>query len=841
MTNEQRTAGGRARGGGARRRTSSRALGLASRLLALLASAALLAGAAASPAAAAEADEPAAVSVLSPESGAYLGSSLDWSVDSAAAQADRLGRSSAVLEHSAPLPIGGTEAAYLAQFLRQAEGEGALAAITLRPEGDLADFGRGDAEQAVAALARARAGEALPLFVRFAPDMNSTWVSWGQRPEEYVAAFRIFARVLHDDLPDAVVVWSPTAGGAYPFAPAAPADSAALDTDGDGLLGPGDDPYRPYYPGDDVVDRVGLAAYHDPSGGGAPRNALPGAGELAAALSGPGGAGDLDFYGEYAEATGTPLLLETAAFYSPGAGGPEELAVKQAWWRQVMAAASDEAYPLLDVVLWRDSAATRPVVGEVVIDWRVSGSDEIAAAFAADVESSDLVPGPVYAPFTGSALGPATGGTISGTAAWIVVALTLLVAAGATAWGLSRRRGTALSYDGPPSRDLRIDLLRGLAVVFVVVNHLALVSIWQNATQEAIGMVSGAELFVLLSCAVLGLVHRPKVLGGGIGEVTLRTGRRAVTLYLTALVVTLVVGLVSLIDAVRSTPATTYIDEGTGAAGSEATGRVYDLYENIGSLLRYPADPSIVVDLAALRLGPWQVNILGLYVVMLAVSPLILWALSRRRWLPVLLVSWAVYAVQAFLRLRVLPSQFEDSFPLLSWQALFVTGVVAGFHRREIVAWFATRLGRIVLAVCVMATAGLAILSWNNPYLSSTFDLRLGLVPANTFAEVYSAAFERTTLDPGRVLNVLLVVVTGYAALTVLWRPIHRLIGWFLVPLGQATLYVFVMHVAFVLVIANVPILREGNPVVNSLAYVLVLGLLWLMVRTRFLFAVVPR
>ncbi|WKK73195.1 OpgC domain-containing protein [Rathayibacter oskolensis] len=370
---------------------------------------------------------------------------------------------------------------------------------------------------------------------------------------------------------------------------------------------------------------------------------------------------------------------------------------------------------------------------------------------------------------------------------------------------------------------------------------MALVSVWQNLTQEAIGMVSGAELFVLLSGGVLGMVHRPKVLGGGLGEVTLRTGARAWKLYVTALAVVVLVGLVSLVGFVDSTPATTYVDEGTGAAGSEATGRVYDLYAGIGSLLRYPVDPSIVLDLALLRLGPWQVNVLGLYVVMLAIAPLILWALSRGRWALVLLVSWAVYVLQAVLNLRVLPSQFEDSFPLLTWQALFVTGMVAGFHRREILAWFATRAGRALLGVAVVATVLLAVFSWNNPYLSSPLDVRLGLVPANTFSDVYSAAFERTSLDPGRVVNVLLVVVTAYAALSVLWRPAHRLLGWFFVPLGQATLYVFVMHVLFVLIVANVPLLREGSTVINSLAYLVVLGLLWVMVRTRFLFRIVPR
>ncbi|MDJ0325478.1 OpgC domain-containing protein [Cryobacterium sp. PH31-AA6] len=787
----------------------------------------------AAPAAAAETE-----SLFSPESGAYFGSSLDWSIDSAAEQTDRLGRSSGVLEHVASVPISDAEATYLAQFMRQAEEAGALAAVTLRPTGDLGAFDRQAAEAAVNALAGARQKEALPLYVRFAPDMNVNWVPWGQKPAQYVAAFRVFADVLHEDLPDAVVVWSPAAGGSYPFASARSTDDALLDTDGSGTLDSRDDPYGPFYPGDTFVDWVGLSAYHDVSGGGAPQNAVPVDGELDSDLR---GGGDLDFYDRFSAAGGKPLMLETAAFYSPGAGGSGALEIKRAWWRQVIAATSDDAYPLIDVVLWRDSSSARAVVGEVVIDWSITGSGETVAAFSADAATSDLVFGPLYTPFVPASPVQASGGTIDGVAAWIVIAAVFLAAVALTLWGFSRGRRGPLAYDGPPNRDLRIDMLRGVAIVFVVVNHVALLSVWQNVTQEAIGMVSGAELFVLLSGAVLGLVYRPKVLGGGIGEVTLRTGRRAWKLYVTTVVVVFVVGIVSLIGFVNSTPATTYVDQGTGAAGSEATGRVYNLYANFESIIRYPVDPSVIVDIALLRLGPWQVNVLGLYVVMLAIAPAILWALSRRRWALVLLVSWAVYVAQFFLQLRILPSQFEDSFPLLTWQALFVTGMVAGFHRREVLTWFATRRGRIVLAVCIVATVALAVFSWNNPYLSSAYDVRLGLVPANVFSDVYSFAFERTTLDLGRVVNVFVVTITAYAALSVLWKPVNRLFGWFFIPLGQATLYVFIMHVLFVLIVANVPVLREGNTLVNSLAYVLILGLLWIMVKTRFLFGIVPR
>jgi hypothetical protein len=457
----------------------------------------------AGPAAAAERD--AEDAALSPDSGAYFGAGIDWSVDTAAQQAERLGAAPAVLEHVTTVPITGSEADYLRQFLQQAEGVGALPAITLRPSGDLAGFAADEADAVVDAIAAARGEVDVPVYVRFAPDMNANWVPWGQQPTDYVKAFRVMADAVHEGLPAAVTVWSPAAGEGYPFAATPAVTDAALDTDGDDDFGTGDDPYGPYYPGAQYVDWVGLSAYHDPSGGGSPVNAVPGPNELDADLS---GGGDLDFYTRFAVATGTPMMLETAAFYAPGAGGASEFAVKRAWWQQVMAAAFESAHPLLDAVVWRDSSSTRAVVGEVAIDWSISGSAGSAAAFRADAATSGLVFGPVYDAIAPSG-SSSNGASISGLLAWLVAALVLTLAVVLTLWALVRFRAGRQGYSGPPRRDLRIDLLRGVAIVFVVVNHIALVSLLQNATQEAIGMVSGAELFVLLSGAVLAMVDRP--------------------------------------------------------------------------------------------------------------------------------------------------------------------------------------------------------------------------------------------------------------------------------------------------------------------------------------------
>lgn len=381
-------------------------------------------------------------------------------------------------------------------------------------------------------------------------------------------------------------------------------------------------------------------------------------------------------------------------------------------------------------------------------------------------------------------------------------------------------RGSArgrLGYEGPSHRDLRIDLLRGVAVAIVVVDHLALTSVVQSPTREAVGPVSGAELFILLSGAVLGMVHRPTVVGGGIGEVTLTLVRRSWKLYVIALGLTLAVGVISLLGFLNTKPVTSYVDG--GAAGG--TNRVYDLYPNFDSLVRYPVDPSVVIDLVLLRMGPWQVDILVLYTVLLATAPLVLWALSRRRWIAVLGVSGALFAIHAFLGLRVLPSRFEGSFPLLAWQILFVIGIVAGFYRREIVSWFATRT--LALSACVIATILLVAFSWTIP------------------SAIQSIAFERTLLGFGRVVIAFLLAITGYAALTAFWKPVQRLVGWFFVPIGQAPVYVFVVHILFVLIIANVPLLNEGNILINTIASLVILALVWTMVRTRFLVRALPR
>ena len=69
----------------------------------------------------------------------------------------------------------------------------------------------------------------------------------------------------------------------------------------------------------------------------------------------------------------------------------------------------------------------------------------------------------------------------------------------------------AWRYGEKSSRDLRIDWLRGLAMTCVIVDHSKLSSLLSWFSYERFWTVTAAEVFVVLSGAVLGMVYGRKL------------------------------------------------------------------------------------------------------------------------------------------------------------------------------------------------------------------------------------------------------------------------------------------------------------------------------------------
>ncbi|MFJ6000720.1 glycoside hydrolase family 26 protein [Arthrobacter sp. NPDC092385] len=331
---------------------------------------------------------------LAPADGTLMGVNLEWGRETLAEYSDKLGERPAVAVSFADFPFDEDDPGLIESAVDQLRQEGGMLLLTLEPEEGLAAVTEDHAAELAGMLAGFNAG-GVPVIVRFAHEMNGSWYRWGQQPDEYIAAFRRVADAVHRDAPGSAMMWAPNYGGGYPFAGGAfetlPGASGfvPLDTNGDGVLTSFDDPYAPYYPGDDAVDWVGMSLYH--WGGTYPwgESEMPEDGKFIDQLTGnyDGTNGDdsmlPDFYAEYAARHGKPVAIpETASLVVDGVGDLRSLNIKRAWWEQVFDPAVHEKFPQLRMVNWFEWNKAEPEVGAAV-DWTVMEDPAVRAEFSA--------------------------------------------------------------------------------------------------------------------------------------------------------------------------------------------------------------------------------------------------------------------------------------------------------------------------------------------------------------------------------------------------------------------------------------------------------------------------
>ena len=344
--------------------------------------------------------------LVPPHGRAWFGMNLDWANQTVAEVDEALGVTPAVWVQFVRFPLDDGGRANLPGFFEQVGDAGAHGLITLEPHDGLDAVTPEAAADLAAVLEAGWTDHGVATFVRFAHEMNGSWYPWGQQPDAYVAAFRTVAEAVRA-APASAMVWAPNEGAGYPFSggpfEAAPGsdERAALDTDGDGDLTGADDPYAPYWPGDEHVDWVGMSLYfwglEYPWG----ENELAPPGRFAAQLTGqPTGAHAQDaevpdFYAEYAEGHDKPMaLIETAALYDPDGGGPDEAAVKTAWFEQVFSADTRDRFERIGMLNWFEWRKDEPEVGDV-IDWRLASDPELARSLLAGVPAGWLQFAPV--------------------------------------------------------------------------------------------------------------------------------------------------------------------------------------------------------------------------------------------------------------------------------------------------------------------------------------------------------------------------------------------------------------------------------------------------------------
>ncbi len=377
-------------------------------------------------------------------------------------------------------------------------------------------------------------------------------------------------------------------------------------------------------------------------------------------------------------------------------------------------------------------------------------------------------------------------------------------------------------------RDLRVDLFRGVIMMSVISAHAFMLSAISFVFWERVGIVSSGEGFVLLSGIVIGMVYTRVLAKQGFGQVCTKIFARSAQLYRTYLAVSVAIVVARLVPGIDTADLTSFTNR--------MTGEVYQLFPPVGvpwwqTLSR----------IARMQAGPHQYQVIGLYVVLMIFAPFILWALHKGHTRMVLGVSWAIYAANVAETTRLSWGSFEYAFPTYVWQILFVHGLALGAHWNAVNEYLFSPRGRRVRWSAVGVALAFAIFSWNHPQPDLASWVQLHWVPPPVFGSLYGSYFSKTGLGIGRLMNVACLFVALLWAVTRWWDPLARTVGRFLIPMGQATLYVFIVHVFLILALNQLPWAKSPNFYVATAIHCSMILSVFLMVRYKVLFSIIPR
>ena len=389
-----------------------------------------------------------------------------------------------------------------------------------------------------------------------------------------------------------------------------------------------------------------------------------------------------------------------------------------------------------------------------------------------------------------------------------------------TSWSdgvLQRLR--ALSYystsDFANRRDLRVDLLRGFCIFAMVVDHFGGDSWLYAVTGGNRFYVSAAEGFIFISGFIMGQAYRAKRDRSGLPAAMGDALKRARTLYLATVAMTLIFSALYL-----------YTDIALW------TGRDFGL--GIDSW------QEILVAALTLHYTYHGTDILAMYTILLMVAPLILLLLSIGEWWLVLVPSCLLWlAYQVYPEEAAVPWYIRhgENFPIAAWQVLFVTGHVLGFYRGAMTEWLRRfrRVRVVLVAIGVAITLGLISLAWGAE--NGFFDID---------PNVLDESFFKVALRPARIVAFLSVAIVAYTSATYLWVPLRRGLGWLMLPLGQAALYCYIVHFFLIVLVYNLAPALDSllnqipQELTNVSLQIAVVLLLWGLVRKRLLFGIIP-
>jgi hypothetical protein len=277
-------------------------------------------------------------------------------------------------------------------------------------------------------------------------------------------------------------------------------------------------------------------------------------------------------------------------------------------------------------------------------------------------------------------------------------------------------------------RDLRLDFFRGLALFFIFIDHIPENTL-SLLTLSTFGFSDAAEVFIFISGYTAALVY---------GQAMLRTGPLFAAAQIFRRVWQLYVAHIFLF--VIFTAEVSYIVE-------RFNNPMYNDELRVGDFL---AEPHVaIIKALLLQFQPTFLDILPLYIVLLAFFPLVLLAQRVHVLLPLVpsfllyvLVGWLGFSVRGY------PAGHVWFFNPFAWQFLFVIGATMGYAQIAQRVILPRGRGIFAAAAILLAVATIVKVSWT---IHDVYDP----VPALFLKQLWP--MNKSNLAPLRLIHFLLL------------------------------------------------------------------------------------
>lgn len=245
------------------------------------------------------------------------------------------------------------------------------------------------------------------VFLRFAPEMQGTWNPYGFQPTKYLTLWKRMFTTVKSLASKTAIVWAPNTPQSYPYGQSAaslsPEDLAALDTNHDGQITNADDPFMPYYPGDDFVDWIGLSSYY--KGPNFQNTNVPQpSGYCASVMNGTSPTSPFNWYELFCNKPGKACMITEsgAAFHVSALTNQASTArsivdLQRVWWQDCITSPSlFQMFPRLKLIMHFEHEKLEMDGGRPDLrDYRLTNDTDTLNAFKADLAA--VLPGFVVA------------------------------------------------------------------------------------------------------------------------------------------------------------------------------------------------------------------------------------------------------------------------------------------------------------------------------------------------------------------------------------------------------------------------------------------------------------